>query len=231
MSSIVLSPMERQKILDNPDLILLDRELLLAILKDSDFPDQDKLIDIRNIFLKRLGDKLEKLKATNSQIIRHAYENQLGVKKIHQCCLEILETKKVDALLECLCFRAKDVLRVDSIKICLCESVVFNSNFQNCLLVSEKKITEFVKNNGITKSKTVRLRDTVEDKKSKEIILTPREPDTKSEAIMALLVDESFKGLVIFESFDQSTFSIDQSTDYLEFFATIISKHLVNLLP
>ena len=84
MSSIELSPIERQKILDNPDLILLDRELLLSLLRGSDFPDQDKLIDIRNIFLKRLGDKLEKLKTTNSQIIRHAYENQLGVKKIHQ---------------------------------------------------------------------------------------------------------------------------------------------------
>ena len=231
MSNIVLSPIERQKILDNPDLILLDRELLLSILKDSDFPDQDKLIDIRNIFLQRLGDKLEKLKTTNSQIIRHAYENQLGVKKIHQCCLEILETKKIDSLLEFLCFKAKDILRVDSIKISLCESVVFNANFENCLSDSEEKITEFAKTIGITKSKTVRLRDIVEDKKSKEIVLTPREPNTKSEAIMALLVNERFKGLVFFESFDQSTFSIDQSTDYLEFFANMISKHLASLLP
>ena len=86
MNKIELVPDERKKILKNPDLILLDKELLLALLKDSAFPDQENLVDIRNVFLKKLGDKVEKLKTTNSQIIRHAYENQLGIKKIHKCC-------------------------------------------------------------------------------------------------------------------------------------------------
>ena len=39
MNKIEIVPEERQKILENPDLILLDKELLLALLKDSDFPD------------------------------------------------------------------------------------------------------------------------------------------------------------------------------------------------
>ena len=77
MNKIELVPDERQKILQNPDLILLDKELLLALLKDTDFPDEENLVDIRNVFLKKLGDKVEKLKTTNNQIIRHAYENQL----------------------------------------------------------------------------------------------------------------------------------------------------------
>ena len=64
MNKIELVAEERQKIIENPDLILLDRELLLALLKNSGFPDEEKLIDIRNIFLKRLGDKVEKLKTT-----------------------------------------------------------------------------------------------------------------------------------------------------------------------
>ena len=62
MNKIELVPEERQKILRNPDLILLDKELLLALLKDSDFPDEENLVDIRNIFLKKLGEKVEKLK-------------------------------------------------------------------------------------------------------------------------------------------------------------------------
>ena len=64
MDKIELVAEERQKIIENPDLILLDRELLLALLKNSDFPDEENLIDIRNIFLKRLGDKVKKLKTT-----------------------------------------------------------------------------------------------------------------------------------------------------------------------
>ena len=51
MNKIELVAEERQKIIENPDLILLDRELLLALLKNSDFPDEENLIDIRNIFL------------------------------------------------------------------------------------------------------------------------------------------------------------------------------------
>ena len=62
MNKIELVPDERKKILKNPDLILLDKELLLALLKDSDFPDEENLVDIRNVFLKKLGDKVEKLK-------------------------------------------------------------------------------------------------------------------------------------------------------------------------
>ena len=87
MNKIEIVPEERQKILENPDLILLDKELLLALLRDSDFPDEENLIDIRNVFLKKLGEKVEKLKSTNSQIIQRAYENQLGIKKIHKLSL------------------------------------------------------------------------------------------------------------------------------------------------
>ena len=69
MNKIELVAEERQKILENPDLILLDRELLLALLKNSDFPDEENLVDIRNIFLKKLGEKVEKLKTTNLSLI------------------------------------------------------------------------------------------------------------------------------------------------------------------
>ena len=59
MNKIEIVPEERQKILENPDLILLDKELLLALIKDSDFPDEENLIDIRNVFLKNLERKLK----------------------------------------------------------------------------------------------------------------------------------------------------------------------------
>ena len=51
MNKTQIVPEERQKIIENPDLILLDKELLLALIKDSDFPDEENLVDIRNVFL------------------------------------------------------------------------------------------------------------------------------------------------------------------------------------
>ena len=230
MNKIEIVPEERQKILENPDLILLDKELLLALLKDSDFPDEENLIDIRNVFLKKLGEKVEQLKSTNSKIIQHAYENQLGITKIHKCCLKTIETKDIGALFEFLCLKATAILRVDVIKIVVSDNTFSNSNIQNCILKSNEEIIKFAQKIGITKGKTVRLTNVVNDKKKEPEQLIAREESTKSEAIISLLFDSEFKGFLFFESVDESTFSVDQSTDYLEFFAQVISKHLESLL-
>ena len=230
MNKIQIVPEERQKILENPDLILLDKELLLALIKDSDFPDKENLVDIRNVFLKKLGEKVEQLKSTNSKIIQHAYENQLGIKKIHKCCLKTIETKDIGALFEFLCLKATAILRVDVIKIVVSDNTFSNSNIQNCILKSNEEIIKFAQKIGITKGKTVRLTNVVNDKKKEAEQLIAREESTKSEAIISLLVNSEFKGFLFFESVDESTFSVDQSTDYLEFFAQVISKHLESLL-
>jgi uncharacterized protein YigA (DUF484 family) len=230
MNKIQIVPEERQKILENPDLILLDKDLLLALLKDSDFPDDENLIDIRNVFLKKLGEKVEKLKSTNSQIIQHAYENQLGIKKIHKCCLKTIETRDIGALFKFLCLKATEILRVDVIKIVVSDNTFSNSKIQNCILKSNEEIIKFAQKIGITKGKTVRLTNVVNDKKKEAEQLIAREESTKSEAIISLLVNNEFKGFLFFESVDESTFSVDQSTDYLEFFAQVISKHLESLL-
>ena len=230
MNKIEIVPEERQKILENPDLILLDKELLLALLKDSDFPDEENLIDIRNVFLKKLGEKVEKLKSTNSQIIQHAYENQLGIKKIHKCCLKTIATRDIGALFKFLCLKATEILRVDVIKIVVSDNTFSNSNIQNCILKSNEEIIKFAQKIGITKGKTVRLTNVVNDKKKEAEQLIAREESTKSEAIISLLVNSEFKGFLFFESVNESTFSVDQSTDYLEFFAQVISKHLESFL-
>ena len=230
MNKIELVAEERQKILENPDLILLDRELLLALLKNSDFPDEENLIDIRNIFLKKLGEKFEKLKTTNSKIIQYAYENQLGIKKIHKCCLEAIETKDVDSLLKFLCVKATQILRVDVIKIVISNNTFPDTKIKNCILKSDKEIMTFAQKVGIPKKMTVRLKNVVDKKKPEDEGIITRQESTKSEAIISLLVNNNVKGLVFFESADKSTFSVDQSTDYLDFFAKLISKHMENLL-
>ena len=230
MNKIEIVPEERQKILENPDLILLDKELLLALIKDSDFPDEENLIDIRNVFLKKLGEKVEKLKSTNSQIIQRAYENQLGIKKIHKCCLKTIETRDISALFKFLCLKATEILRVDVIKIVVSDNTFSNSNIQNCIFKSNEEIIKFAQKLGITKGKTVRLTNVVNDKKKEAEQLILRDESTKSEAIISLLVNSEFKGFLVFEAVDESTFSVDQSTDYLEFFAQVISKHLESLL-
>ena len=230
MNKIELVPDERKKILKNPDLILLDKELLLALLKDSDFPDEENLVDIRNVFLKKLRDKVENLKTTNSQIIRHAYENQLGIKKIHKCCLATIETKDIDSLFRFLCSKAPEILSVDKIKIVVSEDIFSHFDFENCFLKPDREVSKFLEKIGITNGKSVRLKYVPEKKKITDEDIIIREENTKSEAIISLLIERELKGFIFFESASESTFSVDQSTDYLEFFAKVTSKHLESLL-
>ena len=85
----------RQKILKNPDLVLLDQEIFMSLINENNFSDNANIVDIRNIFLKRLGTKLENLKKANNKILKSAYENQLSVNKIHRCCLSVLDSKNL----------------------------------------------------------------------------------------------------------------------------------------
>ena len=74
------------------------------------------------------------------------------------------------------------------------------------------------------------LKNVPEKKKITDEDIITREENTKSEAIISLLIKRELKGFIFFESASEATFSVDQSTDYLEFFAKITSKHLESLL-
>jgi uncharacterized protein YigA (DUF484 family) len=97
-------------------------------------------------------------------------------------------------------------------------------------LKPDKEIMAFSQKVGITKEKAVRLKNVVDGKKREDKEIITKEESTKSEAIIALFFNNNFNGLVFFESDDKSTFSVDQSTDYLDFFAQVISKHMESLL-
>ena len=83
---------------------------------------------------------------------------------------------------------------------------------------------------GITIGKTVRLKNVNSIEKKEDQQLINRKDGTKSEAIISVLINSKLKGFLLFESDNESTFSVDLSTDYLEFFAQIISRHLESLL-
>ena len=95
---------------------------------------------------------------------------------------------------------------------------------------SDKEIVTFSQKVGITKENTVCLKNVVDGKKREDKEIITKEESTKSEAIISLFFNNNFKGLVFLESANKSTFSVDQSTDYLDFFAQVISKHMESLL-
>ena len=116
----------RQKILKNPDLVLLDQEIFMSLINEKNFSDDENIVDIRNIFLKKLGAKLEKLKKANNKILKHAYENQLSVNKIHRCCLSVLNSKTIQELFMNIFDEFPVFLKITSIQLVLEKTVKFD---------------------------------------------------------------------------------------------------------
>ncbi len=216
----------RQKILKNPDLVLLDQEIFLSLINEKNFSDDAKIVDIRNVFLKRLGAKLEKLKNANDKILKHAYENQLSVTKIHKCCLSVLSSQSLQELSTTIFDEFPVVLNITSVKLVLEEAIKFEGNIKKIVKVSQKKLLNFSQFVGLTQSRLVILRDNIEYEQRADLGLNPYEADVESEAVLSIKIKNKVVGFIFLESSDKNTFSIDQATDYLEFLSKIISLQL-----
>ena len=219
----------RQKILKNPDLVLLDQEIFMSLINENNFSDDENIVDIRNIFLKRLGAKIENLKNANDKILENAYENQLSVNKIHKCCLSVLDSKNIPELFMKLFDEFPIFLKINSLKIVLEKTVKFEEDIKNIKHASHEELLGFSKFVGLTESRLVILREDLSYEHRFNLGLDSAQDNVKSEAILSLNIKNKGLGFIFLESNNKKTFSIDQATDYLEFLSKIISKQIENL--
>ena len=229
MKKIKLNEDVRQKILKNPDLVLLDQEIFMSLINENNFSDDENIVDIRNIFLKRLGAKLENLKNANDKILKNAYENQLSVNKIHKCCLSVLDSKTIQELFMKLFDEFPIFLKINSIKIILEKKVQFDEDIKNNKHASKEELLGFSKFVGLTESRLVILRDDLSYEHRFNLGLDSSQDNVESEAILSLNIKNKGLGFIFLEAKNKKTFSIDQATDYLEFLSKIISKQIENL--
>ena len=219
----------RQTILTNPDLVLLDQEIFMSLINENNFSDDENIVDIRNIFLKRLGAKLENLKKANNKILKHAYENQLSVNKIHRCCLSVLDSKTIQELFMLILDEFPVFLKITSIQLVLEKTVKFDGDIKKIIYASQEELLNFSKFAGFTQSRLVILREDLSYEQRSNLGLNSSQQNVKSEAILSINMKNKGLGFIFLESNDKKTFSIDQATDYLEFLSKIISKQIENL--
>jgi len=220
----------RQKILKNPDLVLLDQEIFMSLINENNFSNDENIVDIRNIFLKRLGAKLENLKKANNKILKHAYENQLSVNKIHRCCLSVLDSKTIQELFMLILDEFPVFLKITSIQLVLEKTVKFDGDIKKIIYASQEELLNFSKFAGFTQSRLVILREDLSYKHRSNLGLDSFQDNVKSEAILSINVKDKVIGFIFLESNEKKTFSIDQATDYLEFLSKIISKQIESFL-
>ena len=115
MSNEALSPEQRQALLDDPSLILMDRDLMRAIVGAHEDGVGANVIDIRGRAMTVLESRLDRLEAAHENVIAAAYENQSGMNTIHRAVLSLLEPVDFDGFLENLQGDLADILRVDTL--------------------------------------------------------------------------------------------------------------------
>lgn len=115
MSNEALSPEQRQALLDDPSLILMDRDLMRAIVGAHEDGVGANVIDIRGRAMTVLESRLDRLEAAHENVIAAAYENQSGMNTVHRAVLSLLEPVDFEGFLENLQGDLADILRVDTL--------------------------------------------------------------------------------------------------------------------
>lgn len=109
----------RAQILENPELILEDPELMTALLgaDGDDEANGRNVVDLRSRLVQRLEERLEKLEETNRVVIAAAYENLAGTNQVHRALLSLLDAPDFGQLLATLDGDVMHILAIDAVRL------------------------------------------------------------------------------------------------------------------
>ncbi|WP_306045032.1 DUF484 family protein [Nioella sp. MMSF_3534] len=109
----------RERVLQDPDLILDDRDVMRALITANDRQMGGNIVDMRGIAMERLENRLDRLEDTHRSVIAAAYENLAGTNQIHRAILKLLDQAEFEDFLKVLGTDVAAILRVDRIRLVL----------------------------------------------------------------------------------------------------------------
>lgn len=108
----------RQRILEDPDLVLQDPDVIRALVAQSAAAGRN-IVDLRGVLLHRLEDRLERLADTHRDVVAAAYENLAGTQQVHRAVLAIIQPLSFEGFLQAMASEVPEILSLDAIRICL----------------------------------------------------------------------------------------------------------------
>lgn len=109
----------KRRIIEDPDVILDDRDVMRALAAAGAAQQPTNVVDLRGIAMERLEARLERLEDTHRTVIAAAYENLTGTNQIHRAVLRLLEAVSFDGFLHALEGDLVEILAVDSLRLLL----------------------------------------------------------------------------------------------------------------
>ncbi|MCG6884035.1 MAG: DUF484 family protein [Silicimonas sp.] len=107
----------RMRILQEPDVILEDPDVMRALIAANDRASGGNVIDLRGVAMDRLEERLQRLEETHRSVIAAAYENMAGMTQVHRAVLAFLEPLTFEAFLASLEDVLPQILRVGRVRL------------------------------------------------------------------------------------------------------------------
>ena len=217
----------KKDLINNPHWILNDNEILEHLINSGKNEINNNVIDIRDIYFKKIKSQLENLSNIHNSTISAAYENYLSANNLHRCIIKILEQKNLEDLLNILSTDIKKILKCSTLKLLYSGKTKIILNNTDFINVKKNEIQEIIKNTKLTKNSIIKLQNNDERlfithfiKKNKIKIF--------SEAILSLCtyLKNNNSAILILASSNKQTFNEKNKTDYLSILAKIISIQL-----
>ena len=217
----------RQRILEDPDAILEDREIMRALIAANGDPLGGNIVDLRGIAMERMESRLARLEDTHRSVIAAAYDNLAGTNQIHRAVLNILDPINFTDFLEILPRDLADILNLDAVCLVLetadDETAPAQERFGGLLVVKERGFTaDYVNCGRDAPVRPVTLRQ-----------IQPEGPNIygeqadwiRSEACLRLDFGEGrLPGLLVLGAEDPHKFRPSQGTDLLAFLGGVVER-------
>ncbi len=227
MSDTAFATELRTKIINDPDVILEDRDLMRALITANERAMGANIVDLRGVAMERLERRLDRLEDTHRSVIAAAYENLAGTNQIHRAVLRMLDPVDFEAFLTNLGTEVADILRVDSVRLVL-ETVQDAQDpalrrLGDVLCVAEPGfVHDYMRAGKGGQVRPVVLRQVLPQSES---IYGEASTWIRSEALMRLDLGEGrLPGMLAMGAEDPHQFKPSQGTDLLGFFAGVFER-------
>lgn len=226
----VTAPIEsdtRDKILQDPSVILEDREVMRALIAANERSMGGNIVDLRGIAMERLEARLDRLEDTHRSVIAAAYENLAGMNQVHRAVLKMLDPIAFENFLHNLSAEVAEILRVDFVRL-----VLESTETQGDPAIDRLGAVLQVVEPGAVDLHLTRGRDVP----PRHVVLRQTQPvpdglfgtETdwiRSEALLKLDFGAGrLPGLLVMGSEDPHQFSPTQGTDLLAFFGGVFER-------
>ncbi len=119
MEELKIGPEVRQKLIEAPDVILEDADLMRALVEANKTTQRGNIVDLRGVAMDRLESRLTRLEETHNTVIAAAYENLSGTQQVHRAVLALFDHQDFETFLHALGTEVNDLLRVSTTRLVL----------------------------------------------------------------------------------------------------------------